>query len=199
MEKFTIKANKYLDRDILGYYNCEYVGYHKSGNPDFINHLKNMNKQHSELELVKDFIAVYEKAVKDITEITQGNTDFMVCVIPRSKAENHYAVCQLMFRKAISSAVDNLGLENGSDIIKRIKDTKTTHNWRLEHNTGEMPYQNITLDTCEIKKNAINGKNIILVDDVYTANVNVAEDCIQTLLNLGAKNVILYVIAKTRE
>ena len=82
--------------------------------------------------------------------------------------------------------------------IKRVKDTKITHDWRLEHNTGDMPYQNITTDTCEIKKSAITDKNIIFVDDIYSENVNVAEDCIQTLLNLGAKNVILYVIAKTR-
>ena len=198
MKKFTIKANKYLDRDIQGFYNCEYIGYHKTGNPDFINHLKNMTKQHSELDLVKDFIAVYQKSAKDIEEITQGKTNYVICVIPRSKAEKHYAVCQLMFKKAISSVADNLGLENGVDAIKRVKDTKTTHDWRLEHNTGDMPYKDITLDTCEIKKNAINGKNIILVDDIYTENINVAEDCIQTLLNLGAKDVILYVIAKTR-
>ena len=41
-------------------------------------------------------------------------------------------------------------------------------------------------------------KNVILVDDIYTEDVFVAEDCIQTLLDLGAKSVILYVIAKTR-
>ena len=199
MKKFTIKANKYLDRDVQGYYNCEYIGYQKSGNPDFINHLKNMTKQHSELDLVKDFIAVYERAEKDIVEITQGKTNYMVCVIPRSKAEKHYSTNQLMFKKAISSVVDNLGLENGVDTIKRVKDTKTTHDWRLEHNTGDMPYQNITTDTCEIKKHAISDKNIILVDDIYTENVFVAEDCIQTLFDLGAKSVILYVIAKTRD
>ena len=122
----------------------------------------------------------------------------MVCVIPRSKAEKYYSTNQLMFKKAISSATDNLGLENGVDTIKRVKDTKTTHDWRLEHNTGDMPYQNITTDTCEIKKRAISDKNIILVDDIYTENVFVAEDCIQTLFDLGAKSVILYVIAKTR-
>ncbi len=198
MKKFIIKQNKYLDRNIQGYYNCEYVGYHKSGNPDFINHLKNMTKQYSELDLVKDFIAVYEKAVKDIEEITQGNSNYVICVIPRSKAEKHYAVCQLMFKKAICSIADNLGLENGVDAIKRIKDTKTTHDWRLEHNTGDMPYKDITADTCEINKSAITDKNIILVDDIYTEGVNVAEDCIQTLLNLGANSVILYVLAKTR-
>lgn len=44
----------------------------------------------------------------------------------------------------------------------------------------------------------VNGRNVILVDDIYTEGVYVAEDCIQTLLNLGAKSVTLYVLAKTR-
>ena len=47
MKKFTIKANKYVDRDVTGYYNCDYVGYQKQGNPDFINRLKNMSKQYT--------------------------------------------------------------------------------------------------------------------------------------------------------
>lgn len=45
MKEFTIKANSYLSADISGYYNCDYVGYQKSGNPDFINHLKNMTNE----------------------------------------------------------------------------------------------------------------------------------------------------------
>lgn len=39
---------------------------------------------------------------------------------------------------------------------------------------------------------------MILVDDIYTENVNIAEDIIQTIFDLGAKSVTLYVIAKTR-
>ena len=42
MKRFIIKQNKYLDRDIEAFYNCDYVGYKKKGNPDFINHLKNL-------------------------------------------------------------------------------------------------------------------------------------------------------------
>ena len=45
-----------------------------------------------------------------------------------------------MFKKAISSCANKLGFINGTDAITRIKDTKTTHNWRLENNTGENPY-----------------------------------------------------------
>lgn len=56
MKKFTVKANNYLQTETKGYYNCEYVGYQKSGNPDFINHLKNMSKKSNELDLVHDCI-----------------------------------------------------------------------------------------------------------------------------------------------
>lgn len=92
-----------------------------------------------------------------------------------------------------------MGFSNGTDAIKRIKDTKTTHSWRMEDNTGDMQYVGITKDTCQIDETKIVGKDIILVDDIYTEGVFVAEDCIQTLLDLGAKSVILYVIAKTRD
>ena len=55
---------------------------------------------------------------------------------------------------------------------------------------------------CFVKKidnNFVEGKNVILVDDIYTKDVNVAEDCIQTLFDFGAKDVILYTVAKTKD
>lgn len=54
-----------------------------------------------------------------------------------------------------------------------------------------MPYKGITAKTCEIKERLIKDKNILLVDDIYTEGVNVAEDCLQTLLDFGAKSVII--------
>ncbi len=102
-------------------------------------------------------------------------------------------------QKAISCVADKMGFSNGTDAIKRIKDTKTIHSWRMEDNTGDMPYVGITKDTCQIDETKIVGKDIIPVDDIYTEGVFVAEDCIQTLLDLGAKSVILYVITKTRD
>lgn len=100
-----------------------------------------MSKQHSELDLVKDFIDVYEKSIADIENIAKEEKIDMICVVPRSKAEKKYAESQLMFKKAISCVADNLEIENGTDVIKRTKDTKTTHNWRLENNSGDMPYK----------------------------------------------------------
>ena len=150
--------------------------------------------------LVEDFIAVAERFSKDLKIILENEklTTAIICTIPRSKKDSCYSQSQLMFRKAISSIADSENVENGTNAIKRVKDTKTTHNWRLENNTGDDPYVGITTDTCEICKNKINGRNVILVDDIYTEGVYVAEDCIQTLLNLGAKSVTLYVLAKTR-
>ena len=144
MKSFTINKNSYLDRDVKGYYNCDYVGYQQKGNPDFINRLKNMTKSHNEMDLVKDFIEVADRATNDLKHIIENEGLFnpVICVAPRSKAEKSYSPCQLMFKKAISSVVNNLDAINGADYIKRIKDTKTTHNWRLEHNTGDIQVNN---------------------------------------------------------
>ena len=47
-------------------HNCDYVGYQQKGNPDFINRLKNMTKSHNEMDLVKDFIEVADRATNDL-------------------------------------------------------------------------------------------------------------------------------------
>ena len=200
MKKFIVKANKYLDQDVDGYYNCDYVGYQKKGNPDFINKLKNMSRAHGEMDLARDYVKVATVFTKDLTKLIESLDlkGCMVCLIPRSKAENNYHRSQKLFKKALSGVVDSLNAVDGTNAIKRVKDTKTTHNWRLENNNGDAPYVGITVDTCQINKSAIEGKNIILVDDIYTHGTYIAEDCLQTLFDLGAKSVILYVVAKTR-
>ena len=63
----------------------------------------------------------------------------------------------------------------------------------------DLPYPGITRDTCEKDGSYFHGEDVILVDDIYTKNINVAEDRIQTLYDFGAKRVIMYAIAKTRE
>lgn len=200
MKKFIIEKNKYLNQSIKCYYNCDYIGYQQHGNPDFINKLKNMSKKYTEIDLVQDFIEVAERAQKDLKEIIISNnlSKPVVCIIPRSKAERHYAQSQLMFKKAISSIVKKIDVVDGSDFIKRTEDTKTTHDWRLKHNNGALPYKGISKDTCSFKKYAFNNEDVILIDDIYTEGKNIAEDFIQSLFDFGARNVILYVIAKTR-
>ena len=63
-------------------------------------------------------------------------------------------------------------------------------------NDGPLPYKGITKDTCSIS-NDVNGKDILLIDDIYTHGVDIDEDAIQALLDKGAKSVIFYAIGKT--
>lgn len=88
-----------------------------------------------------------------------------------------------------------LNLHNGTLFISRHTHTRTTHLQRYD-TIGSMPYNGITADTCHIS-DEVSGRNIILVDDVYTKSVNVDEDVIQALFDKGAKSVCLYTIAKT--
>jgi phosphoribosylpyrophosphate synthetase len=63
-------------------------------------------------------------------------------------------------------------------------------------NDGEKPYPGITKDTCKISDN-VRGKDILLIDDLYTKTVNIDEDAIQALLNKGAKSIVFYAVGKT--
>ena len=78
MKEFKVKQNKILEQEINGYYNCDYVGYQKQGNPDFINRLKNMSKQYTELDLVDEFIEVTERFSKDIEAIIKKKNYMIV-------------------------------------------------------------------------------------------------------------------------
>jgi len=200
MKNFLIKENSYLGKTICGYYHCDYVGYQKQGNPDYINKLKNMTRKNDELDLVGEFVTVAKIFTKDLATLikTLNFSGCSIIAVPRSKADSSYHRSQLLFRKALSSVADSLDCVNATYAIKRIKDTKTTHNWRLDNNRGDAPYIGITRDTCKINRDVIKGKNVILVDDIYTDGVHVVDDCIQTLLDLGAENVILYAVAKTK-
>lgn len=75
---------------------------------------------------------------------------------------------------------------------------KTTHLSKNENveNDGEMPYPGITKDTCQIS-GQVAGKDILLIDDIYTYGVNIDEDAIQALYDMGAKSVLFYSVCKT--
>lgn len=77
------------------------------------------------MDLVKDFIEVADRVTNDLKYIieNEGLYNPVICVVPHSKAEKSYLPCQLMFKKAISSVVNNLDAINGSDYIKRLKNT----------------------------------------------------------------------------
>ena len=142
---------------------------------------------------------------RDITYIYNvlGISELTIVGIPRAKAEGEYSPNQQLFRRGISYTVEllikqGLNLIDGSHFIIRHTNTKTTHlakNSNVE-NDGALPYVGITKDTCNIS-DQIEGKDILLIDDIYTKTVNIDEDAIQALYDKGAKSVTFYSICRT--
>ncbi len=203
MQIFTIEKNEFLTyRNVKGYYHQYYTGFRNEGNPDFVNILKNTFNSESVEKLNNAKGEVINALQLDIPNIIQENklSNCMCICVPRAKALNTYSGRQLLFKDAVSIVSRRLvNVIDGTSCIIRTENTKTTHlkNTTLE-NDGEMPYIGITNDTCYIDTNTIQGKNIILIDDIYTKSVNIDEDCIQALFDNGAKNVIFYSIGYTR-
>lgn len=137
---------------------------------------------------------------QDLPQIIRqiGKNNLTVCVVPRSKAEDYYRADQLLFRRVISNVADELpNFQNGTNYIVRHTNTRTTHlDKNGEGGDGNLPYPGITKNTCTISEQ-INGKDILLIDDLYTKSVNIDEDAIQALLDNGAKSVTFYSIGKT--
>ena len=119
-----------------------------------------------------------------------------VCVVPRAKT--NYKENQLLFKLTICKVVNQLknGFIDGTDYIVRHTNTRTTHlpsNTQNYNNDGDKPYPDITINTCNISNN-VSGRNILLIDDLYTRTVNIDEDAIQALLKNGASSVTFYSI-----
>ena len=199
MENFIITQNDYLNKKTQAYYRYDYTTYGTEGNPDFINHLKNQFGDTDVSNLHNAVIELKKVLKEDLPKIKSLHiTNLTVCVIPRAKAESHYSDNQKLFKRVISSVVDKLsGFTNGTSYIIRNINTRTTHMNKSGYGgDGEMPYVGITNATCKISSD-IQGKDILLIDDIYTKGVNIDEDAIQALLDNGAKSVIFYAVAKT--
>ena len=149
----------------------------------------------------------------DLDKLVQRDDRFkkdrpVVMAVPRSKPDGCWHASQLQFRVALSLAIkkSRLVVKGGSekwiidavDWIQRVAETKTTHKRRIADgkNNGPDPYPGITRDTCQIRK-SVRGRPIVLVDDIYTADVGIDEDCAQFLLDNGASSVLLYTLGKT--
>ena len=200
MEKFTIWKNSYLKVKTTGYNNTYYIGFRKEGNPDYLNDLKNTYANINRFVLLKAKKEVCDRLLLDLPEIVElENLIDPICVcVPRSRAD--MVNVQQYFREAVSEASrQSEEMEDGSYVIKRVKNTCTTH---LKNSTsrtdGPEPYPGITVDTCEIDNKRIRGRDVILIDDIYTSGCNIDEDCIQALYDNGANRVVFYAIAYTR-
>lgn len=208
MKNFTINKNNFLSQDINGFYRYDYTRGKwriKDSIESHIVTLKNTFKNESDEKLntainkIKEILLVDLPLVANQTNIINP----VIVVVPRAKTENSYIANQLAFKRTIASITSQLeGFIDGTEYILRHTNTFTTH---LRHanifNDGLTPAQHgpgITSATCHISRNVID-KNIILIDDLYTKSVNIDEDAIQALLNIGAKNVVFYAIGKTVE
>ena len=200
MNQFIIMMNEFLSTDIQAYHRYDYTTYKTAGNPDFINHLKNQFGDTEPCTLKKAEDELRKTIEEDLTIIRErlNNLNLTVCVIPRAKAEKYYSDNQRLFKKVISSVVDKAnGFINGTNYIMRHTNTRTTHmNKNGRGGDGDMPYVGITKATCHISSE-VQGKDILLIDDIYTKGVNIDEDAIQSLIDNGAKSVIFYAVAKT--
>lgn len=208
MRMFTIYPNAFLSTQVNGYFHQWYVGFGQDHNPDFINVLKNTFGNTPQRALLEARNTTIEILIDDLSElmIVEDMPNCICMCVPRSKALNTYTELQLMFQEAVSCAARNiLGATDGTGYMWRINNTYTTHLDRATQegrlnilNGGSKPYIGITKDTCIINRNNIQNRDIILVDDIYTKNINIDEDCIQALLDNGAKRVVFYSIGYTR-
>ncbi len=202
MYKFIIKPNEFLKSRTIGYCNSVYKGggiWQIQGTiENLICTFKNDITRYSEKILQDASHRLKEILRNDLPKILafSGKKQLIVCIVPRAKV--NYRSDQLYFKKTVSEVLKTLnGFFDGTDYIIRIKDTATTHLARAGFGgNGPMPYPGITKDTCKISDN-VNGKDILLIDDLYTKTVNIDEDAIQALLEHGASSVIFYSIGYT--
>ena len=200
------QRGKFLTKKVQAYYHDDYHG----GDPELrdtagtveniITTLKNQFNNTSKGVLIqagKNMIAILNKDLPQILWLTELD-ELVVCAIPRSKAENTYTSTQLLFKIAIQVSVEKLDkFIDGTDYIVRHTDTRTTHMDKSGYGgEGSLPYPGITKDTCTIS-DKVRGKDILLIDDLYTASVNIDEDAIQALFDNGARSVTFYSLGRT--
>jgi hypothetical protein len=204
MNQFVIFANEYLSTNTRAFYHVPYVGMGKPGNPDYVNDLKNTFNNFAEQKLMPATQKLQGVLRGDLPQVLQssGLEMMTVCVIPRAKAEDSYHANQLLFKSTVQVAIRQMkGFEDGTGYIRRHTNTRTTHlrnplsNY---NNDGPKPFPGITVQTCEISTD-VRGKNILLVDDIYTRCVNIDEDAIQALLNAGSAQLLFMRLEKLRE
>lgn len=194
-----------LSQDVRAFYNSDYIGgrgrYKIKGTVENLICTFKNDVTRYDSQTLHDAGIILARILKiDFPEILKisGKLTLRVCVIPRAKEEGSYRPDQLRFRDTVRHVVSKIhGLEDGTHDIIRHTHTTTTHlSRRGDGGTGEKPYIGITKDTCNISNEVID-KNILLIDDLYTKTVNIGEDCIQALLDKGAKSVIFYSVGKT--
>lgn len=210
LRKIPLPINACLHRRTDCYYVLDYLRHGEPDNPEFILILKNTFNEKSIRELNQARQRVRDILVRWIPEVMQdaGLTSCTMVCIPRAKALDTYTDRQLYLLAGVSEAAQTLpNVEDGTGAIVRTVNTKTTHlrkptdrvtaSGDRESNDGAEPYAGITRATCRFNQSLIRGKTIILIDDIYTAGVNIDEDCVQALYDNGAAKVVLFTLSRT--
>ena len=202
----------FLKRNSVCFYVLDYLRFDDPDNPQFILDLKNTfgNESPETLNAARETARdILVRWVPEVMRRMNMQACTMVCV-PRAKAFDTYLDTQMYLLKAVSEAARVLaghGVTDGAGAVRRVVSTRTTHlperTERItavgdrESNSRDMPYPGITRRTCEIDAGLICGREILLVDDIYTGGVYIDEDCIQALFDAGAARVILFTLSCT--
>jgi len=200
---FEMGKNDFLDCDVDGFFHADFHGVNHPSNPNFLYKLKN-DPHHKWtvrdlLSAVNDFRRVI---LSDFPQILRQVEPLLltVCVVPRAKADAVDRPDQLLFKSTVRESARSIpGFQDGVDYIVRHMNTHTTHLRKPVpgfENDGDMPYAGIAIDTCHFAQQ-IKGRDILLVDDIYTRTVNIDEDMVQALFKNGAKSVVFYAVGNT--
>jgi len=197
LRSFVVYKNNYLKKHQLAFCHDNYV----PGEWTYINVLKNdsLNKSASQLDSARNTLR--STLLEDIPVLYRllRQKELVVMPIPRSKSLSSYQDSQLQLVHTIIDVTKELSgginLINGGGYMVRHSDTPTTHLGELLED-GNKTYPGITSQTCTISPK-VSGKDILLIDDIYTPFVGIDEDAIQALYDAGANKVTLYTLGKT--
>lgn len=222
MEEFVIEAKESLirtkenqhvcclQRDVRAFYHSDYHGgsnWKIEGKIEYLICTMKNDKARCDESILQDCenelnSILFSDLRQILRETNSQMLPWVVCVVPRAKREDYYRPEQKRFRSTIQNLVNsfsNSEFIDGTQNIIRHTDTMTTHSSRVPGGYrltgGESPYCGITKETCNIS--GVMGKNILLIDDVYTKSVGIDEDAIQALYDNGANEVIFYSVGKT--
>ena len=208
MNELSLGLNAFLKKETQAFYFTEYTSYERRNKiknyPMYLLTLKNdpdRNWWESKLKEAEQQLLSILLTELPLVKKAINIEPLVICVVPRSKADNTYREDQLLFKQTIKNAIKQMNdvFIDGTDFIKRKVNTKTTHLRReIEgyENDGDLPYPGISLKTCEFDKEII-GANILLIDDIYTESIGIDEDMIQALYDKGANSVTFYAIGRT--
>ena len=198
MKHGKIGNDAFLGSDVDLYFHDHYYGFSSSENSlKYVNYLKNDRRDYDAI-IAKCEDKAAAVLAGDLSELVQMYGQLTVCGIPRSKREDSYHPLKMGLKRAIRKAAGMCpGLSDGVDYIVRHTNTLCTHRsyWGYGGD-GEGPRRGLMRDTCHISPD-VAGKNIVLVDDIYTAGVGIDEDGVQALLDAGARSVIMYTFGCT--